>query len=153
MSGLRLQIEDLPPRYQEQAREQLDNGRRIAEDKLRPPVQRDLKQEKELQTLCENYLNQRGYFRLTWENVQHAVSEDVSLSGWYGHLYECKRNPLMPDLFIFDTCNTKAPLLVEFKISNQYQPSQRELIDIGFWKECRTFEEFENMLRGWEGSE
>ena len=105
------------------------------------------KNEKELQTQCEQWLMHRGYRRLTAENAEKM---EYATQGWFGHLVEAKRNPLMPDLFIFDLM-MKRCLMVELKVVTRYQPGQLEMINAGIWRECRTFAGFVEIVKEWEG--
>ena len=100
--------------------------------------------EKNLQSTCELWLEHRGYARLTAANADYSTG----VKGWYGHLQDTKRNPLMPDLFIFD--HAGRCLLVEFKVRDEYQPGQLAMIRAGMWTECRTFEAFEALVTEWE---
>ena len=100
--------------------------------------------EKNLQSTCESWLTQRGYARLTAANADYSTD----VRGWYGHLTEARRNPLMPDLFMFD--RTGRCLLVEFKVRDAYQLGQLAMIESGMWTECRTFEDFEALVTEWE---
>lgn len=112
-----------------------------------PPSKADVRAEKQLQADCEGILSVRGYQRLTAHNA--ATIGDRECLGWFGHLAEAKRNPLMPDLFIFSE-STHDALLVELKVRDHYQPGQREMIQRGCWLECRSVDEFRRALNEWE---
>jgi hypothetical protein len=99
-----------------------------------------------LQKQCETFLDSLGYRRLTAANAQKTWYE---CAGWYGHLNEPERNPLMPDLWIFAQPNTRPPLLVELKVRNVYQPGQKEMIAKGMWIECRTVADFADAVLNW----
>ncbi len=112
-----------------------------------PPLPAEEKQaEKELQRLCEAELNRRGYLRLTPDNAARKGK------GYFGHLTQAQKNPLMPDLFVFSCDITKPPFLVELKVCNKYQPGQREMIEQCIWQEHRTFADFAAALKDWEGA-
>ena len=139
-----MKIEDLPLHLQEQVKQQLGIDEKPVE-LLSRHMGRTLKAEKELQALCENWLNLHGYLRLTPDNAQRKEKP----KGWYGHLVVAERNPFMPDLFIF-AIDPKPPLFIEFKLRDAYQPGQKEMIEAGFWTECRSFEHFLVKLVAWE---
>ncbi|MCO6400734.1 MAG: hypothetical protein J5I99_05855 [Verrucomicrobia bacterium] len=101
-----------------------------------------LKAEKELQQLCENYLVQRGYARLTADNAGRGER------GYFGHLAKPIGNPLMPDLFVFDLHGRV--LLIELKVRYVFQPGQREMIEAGIWKLCDSFNDVRETLNQWE---
>jgi hypothetical protein len=105
--------------------------------------------ERKLQAQCEGILEQRGYVRLTGDNVERHIR---TAKGWYGHLVEARKNPFMPDLFIFSAGAGKC-LLVELKVASVYQPGQRELIEAGVWTEVRTGDRFWEVLDDWESGE
>ena len=104
--------------------------------------------ETELQRHAENWLRQRGYMRLT---ADLAESEFVApmRRGWFGHIVEAERNPLLPDLMIWDGY-MHCFLGIELKTRNRYQRGQREMIDMLCWIECRTLDELKEKVSAWE---
>jgi hypothetical protein len=108
----------------------------------RPP-----RDERELQAACENYLALRGYRRLTADEAERTGD----MAGWFGHLAKPIGNPLMPDLWIFDTTGRRC-LLVELKVRPVFQPGQRDMIRMAGWELCRTLEEFLAALAAWEAN-
>ena len=120
------------------------------------PTKQDVRNEKELQRLCEAELTRRDYLRLTAANVEHGSYRTISNAdwipprGWYAHWPNNKRNPLMPDLEIYAYPNRKPALLIELKRANRWQPGQREMIRLGFWRECWEFDTFVRLLDEWE---
>ena len=107
----------------------------------------DVKAEKELQRLCENGLNQRGYVNLTNTNAaQFAATNAV---GWYGHLPKPQGNAFMPDLFIFDAKMARC-LMVELKTHNVFQVGQKEMVQVRAWWLATTYDEFISQLEAWE---
>ncbi len=146
--GVKFKADDLPMRYRDQIRKQLDPPTQV--DKIPTPVEMtkaDKISEKELQITCENLLRLRGYLRLTADNVE--IFDTDSHAGFFGHLHNPKRNPLMPDLWIM--ARQKLTLYVELKVVSIYQRGQKEMIDAGFWHEIRTFDAFVKLLNEWEG--
>ena len=103
--------------------------------------------EKELQTTVEQWLHHRGYRRLTADNAA-----ETGQIGWFGHLVETKKNPLMPDLFIFNTAMDQC-LMLELKVKAVYQPGQKEMISRGSWVQAFTFQEAEAAVKKWEAFE
>jgi len=116
----------------------------------------DLRGERELQRACESYLAQRGYARLTAADAERIAGDAMAARGqwtlcrgWFGHWPEARRNPLAPDLLVW-TRDMRRCLAVELKVRDVYQPGQREMIRIGAWLECRTFEDFAAAVVVWE---
>ena len=136
-------------------RRNADKIRAVDPKAMLPMTEQDIeknqdKTEKQLLTLCENWLRLNGYLRVTAHNAEYAVERDFNLRGWFQHSVNNKRNPLMPDLVVWEAMNTRPPLLIELKVANRYQPGQREMINMGFWHELRDFEAFVVMVREWE---
>jgi len=104
--------------------------------------------ENALQTLCENWIHLRGYRRLTANNACLSPTSEP-FKGWFGHIVNAKKNPLMSDLFIFDRFMSNS-LMVELKVRDVYQPGQKEMIASGAWHVAFSFEEFEAILKEWE---
>lgn len=100
--------------------------------------------EKALQTQCEQWLHLRRYHRLTAKNA--TLNGNI---GWFGHLHEAKRNPLMPDLFIFNEKKDKC-LMVELKVRDKWRPGQREMVNRGAWYVAWSFQDFEMLVKCWE---
>jgi hypothetical protein len=104
--------------------------------------------EAKLQKQCELWLSQRGYIRMMASSVSAIGGE--YLKGWFYHVRNVKgESTLFPDLTIMDRTG-RSVLLVELKVSNRYQPCQREMVQAGIWTECRTTEGFMEVLRDWE---
>ncbi len=121
-----------------------------ADKKIAEKAKRNVKAcEKVLQDRCEMWLYHRGYMRLTAENADAVGIEGDDIKGWYGHLHAAKRNPLMPDIFLFD-CDMDRCLMVELKVRPVYQPGQEEMIALGAWEEVYDFESFEIAVLAWE---
>jgi hypothetical protein len=144
-----VKLADLPPAYQEQARAQLDGERPAVTEESLSSVADD-KAEKTLQTHCENWLIQREYRRLTAQNAESQRLAPVPIRGWFGHLQQSKRNPLMPDIFIFD--GQGRCLLVELKAYNKWQPGQKEMVALGVWRTAWTFQGFVEIVTEWEAA-
>jgi len=109
-----------------------------------PPSKQDVRDEKELQRLCEQELSRRGYWR---PGVSMASS---SPNGYYAHLWKAQRNPPLPDLMIWNAKWTRF-LGVELKTpTGRLRPVQRMMTGRGAWKLARTFDEFKAELVRWE---
>lgn len=104
--------------------------------------------ETELQRHAENWLRKRGYMRLTADLVESEHAAPMRC-GWFGHIVEAERNPLLPDLMIWDKYMDHF-LGIELKTRNRYQRGQLEMIDMGCWTECRTLEEMAFSVIEWE---
>lgn len=102
--------------------------------------------EKTVQGKCESMLIEMGYVRLTPIN---CAGDCNGVRGWFGHLFEPRKNPLMPDLFIFDD-KMRRCLMIELKIKDIYKCGQQEMILRGAWKECRSATELRNIIGCWE---
>jgi len=111
------------------------------------PTKLEIKVEKELQTVSEQWLHHRGYINLSASN---AVRQLPALPrGWFGHMYKPVGNPFMPDLFIFNPLMDRC-LMIELKVRDVFQPGQREMFEAGAWELCWTFAEVETVVVKWE---
>ena len=115
-----------------------------------PPTKADAKAEKELQRLCQNGLNQRGYVSLTGDNAARCARTNAV--GWYGHLGNPQKNPLMSDLFIFNASMTRC-LMVELKTHNVFQTGQKEMIERGAWELVTSYDDFVAKVAAFEKGE
>lgn len=104
--------------------------------------------ETELQRHAENWLRQRGYMRLTADLAESERAAPMRI-GWFGHLVEAERNPLLPDLMIWSK-NMDHFIGIELKTRNRYQRGQREMIGMLCWIECRTLDEVKEQVTSWE---
>jgi len=107
--------------------------------------------EDDLLARCEAWIDGHGYVFLTAENAMlHSSS---GCKGFYGHLFKPKKNPFMPDLFMFR--RDGQCLFVELKIRDangkvHYRPGQRQMVEGGWWKLATTEEEFAALVAEWE---
>lgn len=106
------------------------------------------RKEANLQGICEQWLEKQGYRRLTPAN---ALLPGFP-AGWYGHLVEPKKNPFMPDLFLF---RDGRYLMVELKVEDDngkihYGIGQKAMISRIFWKLATSLDEFQNLVYDWE---
>lgn len=107
-------------------------------------------EEKALQAACEGLLRQWGYRPSTAPESFASVKPDATpVKGWYIHLWNCRDNPLLPDLQIFDA-EMRACIMIELKVVSIYQPGQLEFIKSGSWIECRDVPSFIEVVKGWE---
>jgi len=149
---MRVDVSQLPEKYQKQVEKQIQDEQESAAALLPTPVtlnKANIKLEKELQSICENWLHLRGYYRMTGDNAerQHQINNPDCI-GWFGHLYNAKKNPLMPDIFCFNFRG--GCLLIELKTAEVYQPGQKEMIEMGLWKLAFSFDEFKYEVELWE---
>lgn len=108
-------------------------------------------EEKALQATCEGWLRQKGYRPSTAAEMVASVKPDATpVKGWYIHLHNCERNPLLPDLIVLDADMTRC-ICIELKVASVYQPGQAEFIKAGCWREVRTFIDFRVLIEDWEG--
>ena len=77
-----------------------DNGLKSTEEwneaGVKKAKQREDKAEKEIQSQVEAWLIHHGFERRTKDDITRGMSE----SGYFIHLYEAKRNPIILDLLI-----------------------------------------------------
>jgi hypothetical protein len=100
--------------------------------------------EKALQARCEQWLELRGYRRLTPANAVRSGEP----AGWFGHLSKPKGNAFMPDVFILH--RARPPLLVELKVREDFRPGQLQMIERGDWRLARSLEDFASLVEAWE---
>lgn len=150
MSRSWIDIESLDEKQRAQIESQL-NPQKSVEAPREPvkPTKHEVKLEKELQSLCENWLSLRGYLRMTANNAERQFKHpNTACSGWFGHWFNNKRNPLISDLLIIDMANRC--LRVELKTRNKWQPGQREMCQMGAWVAVFDFIAFEDVVIAWE---
>jgi len=148
-----LRRQDLPDRYQRQVEDQL--AKPLVTETLteqREPSKYDIDEEKKLQAICERYLNQRGYKRLKAEIVviystAPKGSHDMP-NGYFGHWFNNRRNPFILDLLILSP--TGHYLMVDLKVSNHYQPGQKEIVVQGYGHFAWSLDDFIVILNKWE---
>ncbi len=118
-------------------------------------AERALKDEKELLTFAQNILSQRTYRRLMVANVEAVYKGEIEARGWYSHRPDTKwgnkKLPFKPDLEVFEAKQRRPPLIVELKhLPIRWQPGQREMVELGFWKLACTPPAFQALLDEWE---
>ena len=111
----------------------------IAQDK------QEKKSEKVIQNEVEAYLVQLGYERRTPENIERGMPR----SGWFIHLYEAKRNPILLDLVVLSNSTPRQYLELELKtLSGSVRDEQRVLIAQGA-SLARSTSEAMMIIRSW----
>jgi hypothetical protein len=75
----------------------------------------------------------------------------ILIRGFFGHWTDNERNPLMPDLLVIDYPLQRAPLFLEFKTANKWQPGQKQAVCIGLWRAAWTMAEARAIVEAWEG--
>ena len=114
----------------------------------------DVKAEKELQAQVEQWLHHRGYLRLTAANAERQATDLVTIRhrGWFGHWVNNKRNPITPDVCVFDLQGRCLMLELKAPGKPKWQPGQREMVHAGFWKLAQSFAEVERLVLTWESA-
>jgi hypothetical protein len=110
--------------------------------------------EQQLQRDAEAWLSDAGYWRATASNtIRHT--REPGCRGFFAHWpgKTVKGAPFMPDLLIWSVGRPRTPLWIELKARDAYQPGQREAIEAGLWRECRSVADVEKAVREWEGGE
>jgi hypothetical protein len=83
----------------------------------------DAKSEAEIQRTVENYLRQLGYESRTPDNIMRGKPR----SGWFVHIHEAKKNPILLDLLILS--NNGKFMELELKTSTgRIRPEQEKLL-------------------------
>jgi len=137
----------------EQYRDYLRTGAKPSDHPAIPPMDLSLPTpadnmaERELQRLCVGALERAGYALMTADNARRFGETGERPVGWYGHLSNAKRNPLMPDLWVVRAGRW---LGVELKVASVYQPGQREMIASGLWEEVRTYDQFVARMKAFD---
>lgn len=99
------------------------------------------KAERVLQGQCENWMTLNGFRRRTPEEI----CRPGMFAGWFIHLHEAKRNPILLDLLIL--FNDGRYIEVELKsATGNTTPAQEALVDRG-GKLCRTLAEFISVMQ------
>lgn len=96
----------------------------------------DAMQERELQRVCERWLTLHGFRRRTPDEIKRPGP----CAGWFIHLHDTKRNPIVLDLLILFPNGR----YIEVELKSQTgKPSdeQRALIDAGWGVMCRSLVE------------
>ena len=115
--------------------------------------------EADLLAACLEHLRACCYYCATPENHTAIGSGRITVRGTYAHLHgDVRGQPQLPDLLILarDRAGVMRALCVELKAVGKrggeprYQTGQREMIDGGYWVECRTLDGFRSALAEWE---
>ena len=98
--------------------------------KTRAEVSKKLeeKAERDIQNTVESYLRQLGY----WPRTPEYLNGDKPESGWYFHLYNAKKNPMLLDVIVLSS--TGAGEYIEFELKakgGQLRPQQAALVTQG----------------------
>ena len=106
-------------------------------------MQIETKAEKEIQSQVEAWLIHHGFERRTKDDIARGMSE----SGYFIHLYEAKRNPILLDLLILS--HTGRYLELELKTATgPVTPEQKCLIAYG-GSLARSAEEAIEIIKEW----
>jgi hypothetical protein len=56
----------------------------------------------------------------------------------------------MPDLLVLAWPPNRAPLMIELKVREKYQPGQKEAIALGLWKIALDLSDVARLIDEWE---
>ena len=145
-----IEVRDLPPAFQAQVERQLapKPTHETAEIALPRAKSAGYAKEDALQAECVEILERRGYRLLTACNLNDWRKGAVK--GWYGHLVNCQRNPILSDLWVDELRGRRRTLRVELKAANRWQPGQKAAIGLGYWSLATSAGTFEQLLDEWE---
>ena len=106
----------------------------------------ELRDEREMQNVCESLLRQRGY----WPRSDAYLDGRKPERGWYIHLNETKRNPILLDLLI--KAHSGECIEIELKTkTGKLRHVQQVLIGHGgATRCCRSVESFVLAVMEWE---
>lgn len=97
--------------------------------------------EKELQAQCESWLTLHGFRRRTPEEI----TRPGECNGWFIHLHEAKRNPILLDLLILHDDGRWQE--VELKTVVGKTTREQEALIARGGHLCRTLEEFKGVVK------
>jgi len=101
------------------------------------------------QKVVENYLRLHGFLPSTADMIR-----TVAKVGYYIHLNDTRKNPLILDLLILHRDGRY--LQIEMKVRDKFQPGQTELIEQGFgklaWSAAQAIEFIKEWLECCSGS-
>ena len=108
-------------------------------------VAQEQKAEKDIQAVVENWLRQNGY----WPRAPAFLDGKTPLCGWYIHLHDTKKNPIILDLLILG--NDGRYLELELKtLTGGVRPEQEAILNApGRTGLARTTEDAIEMIRQW----
>jgi hypothetical protein len=101
----------------------------------------DVIAEKDIQVTCENWLTLQGFRRRSPEDIKRPGP----CAGWFVHLHETKRNPILLDLLILFPDGQFVEVELKTK-TGKPSPEQDALLNRG-GKLCRSFEEFKTIIK------
>ena len=141
-----MRLEDLPPHLQDQARAQLAAGAKAVPPPNAPadhvPTGQQKRDEKQLQNACERWLTLHGYRRRTPDDI---AADDGLCRGYFVHLHDAKRNPILGDLLILH--KNGRYLEIELKTATgKLTAEQGDLEATGWITVCRSLVQFIELL-------
>lgn len=101
----------------------------------------EIKEERDLQNLCETELLRFGFRRRTPDDIKRQGP----MSGWFIHLHNAKKNPIILDLLILFIDGTFLEIELKTK-DGVVSDEQKEIVARGGFL-CRTFDEFKDVIR------
>lgn len=104
------------------------------------------KDEATLQRMVESWLKHRGY----WPRTPAFLDGRTPPKGWYIHLHQTKKNPLVLDLLIIDPWDGRY-LELELKTeTGVLKDHQQVIVDVDGAKVARSAEEAVEAVKEWE---
>jgi len=91
-------------------------------------------------------MNQDTAYTVIWTKSDNP-DEDIP-KGYFGHWFNNRRNPFILDLLILSP--TGHYLMVDLKVSNHYQPGQKEIVAQGYGHFAWSLDDFIVILNKWE---
>ena len=102
--------------------------------------------ERKLQADCERWLTLHGYRRRTPDDIADC---DRNTVGWFSHLHDAKRNPILADLLIM---RRNAYIEIELKAgkAGRLSNEQHTLAEYQWITVCRSLAEFIKVMEAWK---
>jgi hypothetical protein len=112
--------------------------------------------EKDLQSECIKWLKGEGYMYLSPETFEQIHAQRLDPIGFYGVWYNSRKNCLCSDLLITAYLRPLPPLWVELKKPKgaiEWQPGQREAVELGIWKLAQSLDKLKQLVAHWRSGQ
>lgn len=142
-----MKIEDLPPSMQAQVRAMDAASKPEPVVDVAPVVSKvEKRDESKLQADCERWLTLHGYRRRTPDDIADC---DIHAAGWFIHLQDAKRNPILGDLLIM-----RRGFYIEIELkagkAGRLSDEQHTLAEYQWITVCRSLAEFIKVMEAWK---